>query len=123
MKHLPFLTNKNACAIAAAVVMIPASAALADVIVMSSDVPGIAKGAVLKDDAVLEVPAPGKLNVIIKPDDVTMEIIGPFKGTAKDYRAKSAVGEAMSKPASTYDELDFAGSPPPDASKSKKRSK
>jgi hypothetical protein len=69
----------------------------ADVLVLKSDVPEIAKRSVLQDDAILDVPENKSIKVILKPSNVTKVIKGPYKGTAKDY-APSALSGVAAKP-------------------------
>jgi len=83
----------------------------ADVLVLNSDVPGIAKRSVLQDAAILDIPGNKSVKVILKPSNVTKVIKGPYKGTAKDY-APSALSGVAAKPAVEMDTGTTANGPP-----------
>jgi len=93
---LPFRIN-SWLAVVAGTALISTTIAYGDVLVLNSDVPGIAKRSVLQDDTILDVPENKSLKVILKPSNVTKVIKGPYKGTAKDY-APSALSGVTAKP-------------------------
>jgi len=96
--------------------LISTAVANADVLVLSSDVPGIAKRSVLQDAAILDVPENKSIKIILKPSNVTKVIKGPYKGTAKDY-APSALSGVTAKPAVEMDTGTTANGRPPSNSR------
>ena len=63
--------------------------ARADVEVMSSTVPEIAKGTVLEDDAVFKIPEGAEVLLVRTPQGTTHMLSGPFEGTLEDYETRN----------------------------------
>jgi hypothetical protein len=71
--------------IAPILVLIEPIHAVADILVVDSNVPEIKGNTILSDTATVIVPAGGKVDVILLPEHESKPIIGPYKGRARDY--------------------------------------
>ncbi len=61
--------------------------ARAELRVMESTVPGIARDAAFPDGATFDVPAGRRIKFLKKPGNTTHEIVGPYRGSLAHYQA------------------------------------
>jgi hypothetical protein len=66
--------------------------AVADVLVLDSNVAGLKRGAQLEDEARLLVPA-GKSVMIMRPSGETQEVSGPYDRLVRDISRGETIGE------------------------------
>ena len=80
---------RSAATLFAALLLVAAAApALADIEVLSSDVPGLAVGTRLPDGTVLSVPAGRSLRLLGPDGSTTYLVVGPYDGKLEDYQRR-----------------------------------